>query len=91
MFYVLHVNIKGLCPFSSSRINSVSQSQVVGLPPLFLDWKNMRCPCDISDGQPAEAGMGIIVQNAPSSDGEGQNWALLGVGEGEGNTKLQTE
>lgn len=46
----------------------------------------MRCPCDISDGQPAEAGMGIIVQNAPSSDGEGQNWALLAFGEGENKT-----
>lgn len=47
----------------------------------FLDWKNMRCPCDISDGQAAAAGMGIPVQNAPSSDGEGQSWALLGPGE----------
>lgn len=51
----------------------------------------MRCPCDISDGQTAVAGMGITVQNAPSSDGEGQSWALLGFGEGERNTELQTE
>lgn len=35
------------------------------------------------------AGTGIIVQNAPSSDGEGQNRALLAFGEG--NTKLQSE
>lgn len=51
----------------------------------------MRCPCDISDGQAAVAGMGIPVQNAPSSDGEGQSWALLGPGEGERNAELQTE
>lgn len=51
----------------------------------------MRCSCDISDGQPAAAGMGITVHNAPSSDGEAQNWALLASGEGGGNTKLQTE
>lgn len=51
----------------------------------------MRCPCDISDGGAAVAGRGIIVQNAPSSDGEGQHRALLGFGEAEGNTKLRTE
>lgn len=70
-------NIKGLCPFSSSRINNVSWSQSVGLPPLFSDWKNMRYPCDISNGQPAVAGIATVMQNAPSSDKRG---AALGLG-----------
>lgn len=76
-FFIVPHNIKGLCPFSSSKINNVSWSQSVGLPPLFSDWINMKYPCDISDGQPAVAGMAIIMQNAPSSDKRG---AALGLG-----------
>lgn len=69
--------IKGLCPFSSSKINNVARSQSVGLPPLFSDWKNMRYLCDISNGQPAVDGIAIVMQNAPSSDKRG---AALGLG-----------
>lgn len=69
-------NIKGLCPFSSSKINSVSQS-LVGLPPFFVNGKNRRYPCDKSNGHPAVVAMAISAQNAPSSDRRG---AALGPG-----------